>query len=553
MGCFAFCSLSDAVDTVSANRPNVIIVQMDDLGTGQSQPYTESIGIDDMDPHLIDLVARPYRGFKPHTPEEGLEASQTAMPFLTRLADEGVRFDNAYTVNSLCAPSRQSLLSSLYPQRWGVIDNSDAAEIGLPQDQRCLPELFQEAGYATAVIGKWHVAQKDTSLRDKVLDEAGYRGSRHWMALRKENPELYQKAIAETGYCGASAYDQHPLRRGFDYYFGYNWSGSPYYNADNVWENDTFTGIRPDGEYNTELFTQKAAEFIDQAVSQKKPLFLYLNYHAVHGALNVNPPAKYMDKFNSSQPWVNSFYGHVNAVDEGIQTLFSALEKAGKAENTLFIFTSDNGASGNVFGAILPFNAPSKGCKGDGWLGGHRVPMIVWAPRLFKGGQVADELVSLMDIMPTALHAAGFHVPPNLDGRSLLPLLKGQQTGPVHNQLFMAGPHATSWGFPDAYSNPKDPLKAPLHASIRSGDWVYRIIGPTVPGLYPHLPNGKPRQVMLFNVKKDPGEKSNVVESQPEVARELDRQLSEWMSNTELPAHGDKARWQEVRQQNVRK
>ncbi|NOU36810.1 MAG: sulfatase-like hydrolase/transferase [Kiritimatiellaceae bacterium] len=529
-----------------AIRPNIIVVVMDDFGLGQCEAYSRTLGAGDMDPHLVELVTGGHRNFKQHDPSEGLQASRQAMPFLTGLADAGVRFNNAYSASSLCAPSRQALLSSRYPQRWGVYNNAAADETGVPLDQRCLPELLHEAGYATAAIGKWHVARVDDSLRDKVLDAEGWKGSRHWMQLRKASPAMYKKAIAETGYCGASVFAQHPLRRGFDYFFGYNWSGATYYKADNIWENDTFTGVRPDGEYNTELFTQKAVDFLDRTLKDGKPAFIYLGYHAVHGSLNYKPPLKYLEKFNSKQEWVNSFYGHVNAVDEGIRSIFEKLKSYGQADNTLFIFTTDNGASGNSYGAILPFNAPSKGAKGEAWQGGHRVPMIASWPGRIKTGRVEEGLVSLMDIMPTAVEASGAPVPAGLDGRSLLPLLNGREKGPVHDTLFFFGIHSTIWSFPDDHYNEGDERQAPLFAAARQGDWLYKVIGSIPPGLYPDLPNGQPKQVLLFNIKNDPGEKNNVIAGNPEVAEALRKKLNGWTAETKPPLWVLKEKWEEI-------
>jgi uncharacterized sulfatase len=535
-----------------AKRPNIVFVLLDDFGIGGCQPYSKSIGIDDMDPHLVGLVAAGERQggrWQPiihHDPGEALAASQKAMPFLDRLAGEGVRFENAYAPFALCAPTRQALLSGRHPQRWGIYTNmsEESGRAGLPLDQPFLPSFLQKAGYATACIGKYHVADVDSSLRDRVLDAEGWTGTRHWMGLKRQNPELYKKAIAETGYCGSSVAGQHPLDRGFDYYFGYNWSGADYFEADNIWENRTFTGVRLEGEYNTELFTSKAIDFLNRSLDEGKPAFLYLAYHAMHGSLEYKAPEKYMQKFNSSEPWVNSFYGHVNAVDEGIREIFAALEARGQQENTLFILSADNGASGGKFGTILPHNAPLRGAKGTAWEGGVRVPFIVWWPGRIQCAQVHDGLVSLLDVMPTALDAAGVQGPDGLDGKSLLPLLAGGKDA-VHDTLFFSSLHARSWGIQDdQYVG--DWNNAPLFAAVRQGDWVYKIIAPTRPGLYPDLPDGSPRQPMLFNLKSDPGERSNAINEHPEVAETLRAQLLTWGKGLTSPLHTSPEKLKEV-------
>ena len=161
-------------------------------------------------------------------------------------------------------------------------------------------------------------------------------------------------------------------------------------------------------------------------------------------------------------------------------------------------------------------------------------------------GQVEEGLVSLMDIMPTAVEAAGAAAPAGLDGRSLLPLLTGREKGPAHDTLFFFGIHSTIWSFPDDHYNAGDERQAPLFAAARQGDWLYKVIGSIPPGLYPDLPNGQPKQVLLFNIKNDPGEKDNVMAGHPEVAEALRKKLNGWTAETKPPLWVLKEKWEEI-------
>jgi uncharacterized sulfatase len=196
-------------------RPNIVFVLLDDLGYGQFGPNSDMFDVEQLNP----IVAE--RDEKEITPAAALEAVKTASPNLTRLASEGTRFTDAYVACPLCAPSRSAIMTSRYPQRFGGYINRDIEKGGIPADQIFPVQLLQKSGYRTAVIGKWHLAKLQGGM-----DPGG---------------------------------GQHPLERGFDYYFGFNSCCSTYYDATNLFRNRE--KAKPEG-YITDQFTEEAIQFI---------------------------------------------------------------------------------------------------------------------------------------------------------------------------------------------------------------------------------------------------------------------------------------------------
>jgi uncharacterized sulfatase len=208
------------------NRPNVILVLFDDLGFGEFGPNADSFTLGQLNPWIV------ARDSKETHPEDALAAAKSAVPTLARLADEGVRFTDAYVAAPLCAPSRAALMTGQYAERFGGYGNYDIEHGGVPSDRRVLAELLRNSGYATAAIGKWHIAKMNGGMEK-----------------------------------GAG---QHPLERGFDYYFGFNRFGTDYYNSDILYRN--YKKAAASG-YLTDQFTDEAIGFIRR--SKGKPFFLY--------------------------------------------------------------------------------------------------------------------------------------------------------------------------------------------------------------------------------------------------------------------------------------
>ncbi|MCX7411872.1 MAG: sulfatase-like hydrolase/transferase [Planctomycetia bacterium] len=377
-----------AAAPVHTEKPNIIMVLLDDVGTGWIPPYAESLTPEQLEPEILADYAKQRTDGVPVSREKHLDAARRCMPFLSSLARDGAVFGNCFATASLCAPSRAGLLTGNFQQRWGAYSNMDVDRNGIPASRVMLAEPLSAAGYRCGIIGKWHVAMKDPALRQHSL---AYQTSSH------------------PG--------QHPLDRGFGYYFGFNNSGSSYYEAKGLWENRSPVPLRPKGEFLTDLFNRKACEFVETALKAKQPLFLYYAPMTLHDPI-VAPPERCVRPF-----------------DTGVNKLFGLLTHYGQQTNTLFILSSDNGCAQY---SVPPHNAPNRGGKGTGWLGGVNVPLIVWQPGVVKPGR-PEGIVSLADLMPTVLASAGAAVPANIDGKNLLPLLRGETARAPRDSLGSCG------------------------------------------------------------------------------------------------------------------
>ena len=456
-------------------RPNIILVLMDDLGYGQFSPNRDMFDIEQLNP----IVAE--RDLKEITADAAIEATRIAAPNLARLAAEGTRFTDAYVTSPLCAPSRSGIMTARYPQRFGGYVNIDLERGGVPVDQLFPAQLLQKSGYRTAVVGKWHLAR------------------------------------AQGGMDPASG--QHPLDRGFDYFFGFNGCCTTYFDAKNFYRNRE--KAKAEG-YSTDQFTAEAIRFI-RGGDRAQPFFLYLPFNAVHGPYGQPAPAKYLEKFHTGSKRVDNFYAYLNAADEGVASIRRTLAEMGQEKNTLILLLSDNGASGNT---PIPSNAPFLGFKGQVWQGGVRVPMVAWGPGV-PAGRISREPVISLDLMPTALDAAGVSLPAGyrVDGRSLLPLVGGRQKGPVHDALFWAGELAYKW-----VNNANDELTAPPAWAVRKGRWMLRY--------WSHL-----KRHELYDLEQDRGERHDVAAAHAEIVRAMRADYAQWYRGTQKPMAWGEESW----------
>lgn len=497
--------------TTGAQRPNIVLIMMDDFGIGHFAPHANALKLSANDPELADHTRR--RG-NPYSAEDALAFSRRAMPTMMSLARTGVVFTNALTPSNLCAPARVGVLTGRLQNRFGLYQNTDVTFTGIP-DGVALAAHLQKSGYATAMIGKWHAGPRDMSLPEHG---AGREGS-----------------VVERA---------HPLRHGFDYYFGYNHHQCPFYDSEQIWENREYTGKQP--KYNTELFTDKAIGFMSKAREQGKPFFVQIAYHAVHGPLKPQAPDRYFNKFEHSSFELQNFYSHVYAVDQAVASIRQELGTAW--ENTLFMFCGDNGSPVGL-NYPLPGNAPHRGHKGTWFLGGMRVPFLMHWPKAIKGGQQRRELVSTFDAMPTALEAAGLTRPADLDGKSLLPLLRGGTTK-VHDYLIGAGIHARFWGFlretTIGEGNPDRREESPGAWVITDGKYLLRYATATPAGLFSDLPEGRPAAYELYDLREDPLEKLNLADKLPQVVAEMNSAFLRQARSLPPPSKWRKDRWEEM-------
>lgn len=383
-------------------KPNIIILTMDDLGYGQL-PF---------DPRSFDASTMEHRQVVETYKigiDKAVEAAKASTPTLARLMDEGVRFTNGYVAHGMSGPSRAAIMTARSPARFGVYTNTDS-QAGIPVRETFLPELFQHYGYYTAAVGKWHLS-KITNV---------------------PVPKSQQTRDYSDNYITYSAEPFQPQNRGFDYFMGFHPAGTAYYNSPALFRNREH--IKAKG-FISDQFTDEAIGVVNRAKLLRQPFMLYLAYNAPHLPNDKPAPSQYQKRFHTGSQTADNFYAEVYSVDQGVKRLLTELKKNGQYDNTIILFTSDNGA---VIDGPLPLNGAQKGYKSQTYPGGTHTPMFMWWKGRLHTGNYAH-LVSSMDFYPTALDAAKIPVPADLqktlDGVSLLPYLKKNAQGVPHKYL----------------------------------------------------------------------------------------------------------------------
>lgn len=311
-------------------------------------------------------------------------------PNLDALAKSGVRCTNGYVSGPYCSPTRAGLLTGRYQERFGHEFNPAAATAGLPTSEKTLADRLQAAGYATALVGKWHLGSQ---------------------------PQF------------------HPQQRGFQDFFGFLGGAHAYLPGQ---LKDVLRGKESanEMEYLTDAIGREAVGFIDR--NQKKPWFLYLCFNAVHTPMHATD--RYLDRFPKIEDKQRRTYAAMmSAMDDAIGQVIAKLRAAGLEENTLIYFISDNGGP-TMQGTTIngSRNDPLRGSKRQTLEGGIRVPFLVsWKGQL-PAGKVYDQPVIQLDFHSTSLAAAGVPIAPEwkLDGVNLLPYLQGKNDQPPHDVLY---------------------------------------------------------------------------------------------------------------------
>jgi arylsulfatase A-like enzyme len=389
-------------------------------------------------------------------------------PNLDRLAKAGVRLTNYYVTWPACTPSRGSLLTGRYPQRNGLYDMirnnevdfgfqydeagyavSPEMTLGLDVRETTVAQVLKKAGYATGVVGKW-----DSGRARRFL----------------------------------------PLQRGFDFYFGFANTGIDYWTHERSGTPSLFRGnerIKEEG-YATDLFEREAAAFIRQ--HKDKPWFLYLAFNAPHSASNlkvkgVQAQEKYLKMYPDLDP--NDprarYRAAVTNMDDSIGHLLNLLKEQGQEENTLVVFFSDNGGGGPSD------NGPLRGAKTQMFEGGIRVPFLARWPAVLPAGEVRDDFLTALEILPTLAAAGQAELPQGvaLDGFNMLEVLRGKQASPRHEMF---------WQRRDDKAARIDQFK-----------WVESAKG-----------GG------LFDLAKDIGEKNDLSQAQPDVLAKVKARWAAW-------------------------
>lgn len=308
-------------------------------------------------------------------------------PNLDAICAGGVRCTSGYVTAPVCSPSRAGLLAGRYQQRFGHEHNPGAADgAGLPLDQTTLADRLKTAGYATGMVGKWHLG---------MLPE------------------------------------QHPMSRGFDEFFGFLHGAHSYLKPNESRTDPLLLGREPieESEYLTDAFAREAVSFIERHAAE--PFFLYLAFNAVHTPLEATP--EYLDRFEGiADPNRRTFAGMMAAMDDAVGDVLNTLRARGLEDDTLVFFISDNGG---ITASNTSRNDPLRGYKGQLYEGGIRVPFALRWPGRIPAGTVYHRPVSSLDVTPTALTAAGAALPADLDGVDLAPCLSRAKTGDPHEQL----------------------------------------------------------------------------------------------------------------------
>jgi uncharacterized sulfatase len=411
--------------SIPVNAENVVLILMDDMGYG----YLKS----NFDAHdrqkSPDIVKRDGKNY-PY--EEVGRQFDTAMPVLNSMVDNGIHFTDAYTTSSLCGPSRLSILTGKNNANFGVYNNIDVNQGGLPKDIPW-PVGALSNHYHSIAIGKWHAKSHRFDLGDD------------------------------------------PITAGFDQFFGFNGHGTDYYNSVDIHRynpqtNEYINVPQQPKEYLTDVFTEETISAIEE-YQFAKPLFLYLSYNAVHGPLGLKAPSIYQDKFSTGREKADIILAYLNAVDVGIKKIQESLKAKGELENTVFLFLADNGSPGGE-AQTFPGNSPFKGFKGQILNGGLRIPMIAYQKDKTKG-MVYGNPVSSMDMMATVMAYAGMDPQAHgLDGRSLIEIINGNSEVTIHKNLFVVGQNAVNFSYIEPVKGETDRVTAPGAWMVRNKKWV---------------------------------------------------------------------------------
>jgi arylsulfatase A len=456
------------------DKPNIIYILADDLGYGDLSCY-------------------------------GQEKFET--PNIDRLAKKGMLFTQHYAGSTVCAPSRSSLMTGLHTGRTPVRGNRgmNGGQFPLPANAVTFPKMLKDGGYVTGAFGKWGL-----------------------------------------GYPGSSG---DPLNQGFDEFFGFNSQTVAHnYYALELNDNDQVIQLEENkgtaqGLYIPDLIHERTLDFIER--HRDTSFFLFVPTIIPHAELfapqqymdmflnrtSAEPPYTYTSKFEpetpyegiddpahprykvggyGSQPYPRAaFAAMIKLLDDQVGEIIAKLDELGLTENTLVIFTSDNGphVEGGADPAFFNSNGPFQGYKRDLYEGGIRTPMLAKWPARIKEGSKTDHISAFWDVLPTLAEVAGVPVPEDINGISFLPTLVGQDQR-AHEHLY--------WEFHEQQGK----------QAVRKGEW--KAIKLNVLAQKPEF--------QLFNLNKDVGESNNLTEEHPEILEELIRLMdSEQVEDPEWP------------------
>jgi len=376
-------------------------------------------------------------------------------PHIDSLAKNGLRFTNGYVAATYCSPSRAGLMTGRYPTRFGHEFNTVANTVGLRSDQTTIATRLKTLGYATIAVGKWHLGNQ---------------------------PE------------------NRPTKRGFDEFYG-TLNNTPFFHPTNFIDSRISNDVREvtdDTFYTTDAYADRSLDWLEK--NKNKPWFLYLPFNAQHAPLQA--PKKYLERFPKITDEKRQLFAAMLAsMDDAIGRVMGKIRALGQEENTLVFFIADNGGP---TASTTSQNGPLRGFKMTTFEGGPRVPFIAQWKGKIPAGKTYDLPVMNLDVLPTAIIAAGGKTDPSwqLDGVDLMPYLTGKQTSRPHQTLYWR--YGPQW-------------------AIRHGD--LKLV----------VSKGGSGQPELYDLATDIGESKDLASAQPAKVKELQALWDKW-SAEQAPA-----------------
>ena len=399
----------------------------------------------------------------------GFQGSKVMItPNLDKLSNEGIRFTQGYVTDATCGPSRAGLITGKYQQKFGYQEinvpnymspNSKflGDDMGLPLDQKTIADYLKKLGYKNAVYGKWHLGNADRF---------------------------------------------HPLKRGFDEFYGFRGGARSFFpiknfkgiHHDNKMERNFGTYEEPNG-YATDVFADEAISFIER--NKKNPFFIYLAFNAVHTPMQATKED--LAKFPNLKGKRKQVAAMTLALDRACGKIMDKLKELGLDENTIIVFSNDNGGPTDKNASL---NLPLSGTKSNHLEGGLRVPFLMKWPKKLKAGKVFNYPVSTFDLLPTFFAAGGGNMEEleEIDGVNLIPFVTEKNNARPHKDLF--------W-------------KKEARAVYRENDWK--------------LIRFADRPAELYDLSKDITEQNNLAYHEPERVKTMFKKLFEWELTQERP------------------
>lgn len=402
--------------------------------------------------------------------EIGFQGNQEIpTPNIDTIAKNGIRFTQGYVAATYCSPCRAGLMTGRYPTRFGHEFNSVANVTGLSANETTIANRLKTLGYATAAVGKWHLGHQ---------------------------PE------------------NRPTKRGFDEFYG-TLANTPFFHPTQFVDSRISEEIQQIDDanfYTTDQYAERAVDWIEKQKDQ--PYFLYVPFNAQHAPLQA--PQKYLDRFPSIADEKRKLFAAMMAgVDEAVGRVLEKVRQLGQEENTLVFFFADNGGP---TASTTSQNGPLRGFKTTTWEGGTRVPFAVQWKGQIPAGKTYENPIVQLDILPTAIAAAGGTADPSwkLDGVNLLPYLKGENAARPHETLY--------WRFGDQWA-------------VRHGD-LKLVVG-----------NGGGTEPELYDLAADIGESKNLASEKPEEAKQLLALWQTWNAE-QAPSAAGKEEGKQNRKKN---